>query len=207
LSTGGGDTGDFLGRWSRRKRANEPDPADEAEVEAALEAVGEPAEDPDRTDEEVLSELGLPEPDTMKAGDDFSAFMSRAVPRRLRERALRRLWVSDPVLANLDGLVDYADDYTGAGTVPGKIKTAYKVGRGFLDDVTKIAGEPDGDAAPPAAEITDTEPGAEDSKAATAEQVDVADVAAEPEPPTRIAGHTGPDLRQRGKMRFRLAEE
>ena len=37
-------------------------------------------------------------------GDDFSGFMARNVPDHLRRRALRKLWVSNPVLANLDGL-------------------------------------------------------------------------------------------------------
>ena len=65
------------------------------------------------------------------SGDDFAAFMKRAVPERLRRRALRRLWVSDPVLANLDNLVDYNDDYTAAAHVNDVVQTSYKVGQGM----------------------------------------------------------------------------
>lgn len=192
----GGETGDFLGRWSRRKRAV----ADElvAEVEAESETVAGPVEIPEKTDEEVMLELGLPEPDTMKAGDDFSAFMARAVPQRLRERALRRLWVSDPVLANLDGLVDYAEDYTDAATVVADIKTAYQVGRGFVDEVKKVIGEPE-------AEVLEAESAAGGAEAG--EALAAVDDPVEPEPPARISGHTGPDFTPRGRMRFRLAED
>jgi hypothetical protein len=218
LSKGGGDTGgeagDFLGRWSRRKRAvaDEPD----AVVEAAPEAVSGPVEVAEKTDAEVMLELGLPEPDTMRAGDDFSAFMARAVPRRLRDRALRRLWMSDPVLANLDGLVDYADDYTDAATVVADMQTAYKVGRGYLDEAKKFAGEPEAEVAeaePVAAEGADT---GEDTDEAEADEAEADEAFAaennavdgpEPEPPVRNSGHTGPEFTPRGRMRFRLVED
>jgi hypothetical protein len=204
LSKGGGETGDFLGRWSRRKRAvaDEPDPAGAAAPEVGPKVVADPVDDPEETDAEILSELGLPDPDTMKTGDDFSAFMARAVPRRLRERALRRLWVSDPVLANLDGLVDYAGDYTDAATVFADIKTGYKIGRGFLEEVNKIAGKPE-----PETEVAAPEPAAEQGEAEAGGQAAAADDPVEPEPPARISGHTGPDFTPRGRMRFRLAEE
>ena len=209
MSKGGGETGgeagDFLGRWSRRKRAvaDEPD----AVAEAAPEAVAGPVEIPEKTDAEVMLELGLPEPDTMKAGDDFSAFMARAVPQRLRDRALRRLWVSDPVLANLDGLVDYAEDYTDAATVVADMQTAYKVGRGYLDEVKKFAGETEAEVAEAeavVAEGADTgEAEADEAFAAGNNAIDEPEL----EPPARNSGHTGPEFTSRGRMRFRLAEE
>lgn len=66
---------------------------------------------------------------------DYGRFMQAGVPDDVRNEALRKLWVSDPVLANLDGLDDYCDDYTDAAVVPkGLLKTAYKFGRGFLSD-------------------------------------------------------------------------
>jgi hypothetical protein len=204
LSKGGDETGDFLGRWSRRKRAvvDAPDPTVVAAPEVGPEVVADPVDDPEKTDEELLVELGLPDPDTMKTGDDFSAFMARAVPERLRNRALRRLWVSDPVLANLDGLIDYADDYTDAATVVADIKTAYKVGRGFLDEVKKIAGEP-----VPETEVAEPEPAVEQGETEAGGQAAGADDPVEPEPPARISGHTGPEFTLRGRMRFRLVEE
>ena len=90
----------FLARWSRRKRSGDtistdPEPAavDPAPTDA-------PQNDPppDETDEELLARLGLPDPETLVKGDDFSRFMSTAVPEHLRRRALRRLWRSNPTL-------------------------------------------------------------------------------------------------------------
>jgi hypothetical protein len=68
----------------------------------------------------------------MTQGDDFSAFMSKAVPERLRRRALRKLWHTNPVLANLDGLIDYGEDYTDAAVVVANMQTGYQVGKGML---------------------------------------------------------------------------
>jgi hypothetical protein len=92
----------------------------------------------DLSDEALLAELHLPDPDTLEPGADFTAFMSQQVPTRLRNRALRRLWISNPMLANLDNLVDYGEDFTDAATVIENLRTAYAVGKGihgrFLDE-------------------------------------------------------------------------
>ena len=94
---------------------------------------------PARSEEEILAEPGLPDPDAMGAGDDFAAFMSRAVPQALRRRALRRLWTTRPVLANLDRLVACDDDHTGGGVPMGTLATAYRVGRGPLARAERLA--------------------------------------------------------------------
>ncbi|MDM7947783.1 MAG: DUF3306 domain-containing protein, partial [Oceanibaculum nanhaiense] len=52
----------------------------------------------------------------------------------LQRKALRKLWASDPVLACLDGLNDYEEDFTDAATVIEGMKSSYQVGRGFLTD-------------------------------------------------------------------------
>ena len=121
---------DFLGRWSRRKLKG---------AEAAPPAAApEPAPPDERSDEEILAELGLKHPDELQPGDDFRGFMQAAVPDRLRRLALRQLWRSNPTLAALDGLVDYGEDYTDAATVIENLQTVYQVGRGMLRD---LAGE------------------------------------------------------------------
>ena len=80
-----------MSSWSRRRAAvaAEAEEADVAAHEAALaqeqEALAE------KTDEEILKELGLPDPDSLALGDDFKAFMSKSVPQHLRKRALRKL--------------------------------------------------------------------------------------------------------------------
>lgn len=129
--------------WSRRKaavRAEEEAEALAVQQRAEAEAAAERAKvEAEKTDEELLAELGLPDPDTLVQGDDFSAFMKNAVPERLRRRALRTLWRSNPVLANLDGLVDHGEDYTNAATVPNVLNTTYQVGKGLLAHVEALA--------------------------------------------------------------------
>ena len=127
-----GDGDGFLGRWSRKKRATE-----ETKTEPVV--VPDPIEDEDLSDEEILAKLELPDPDDLGEGDDFSGFMKAAVPDHLRKRALRKLWLSNPALANLDGLLEYGEDYTDAAMVPEVLNTAYKVGRGFLKDLVEDA--------------------------------------------------------------------
>ena len=63
---------------------------------------------------------------------DFTVFMRKGVPAELRKRALQRLWRSDPTLANLDGLLEYGEDYSKIGTAKQVVRTAYQVGRGML---------------------------------------------------------------------------
>ena len=83
------------------------------------------------SDEEVLEKLKLPDPEKMKSGDDFKGFLSKGVPEHLRNRALRKLWVSNPILANLDGMNEYDDDFTLATSALEKFATNYVVGKGF----------------------------------------------------------------------------
>lgn len=128
--------GDF---WARRKAAvaaeaeadlRAEERAEVAEAQAALE---------EKTDEEILAELELPDPDDMQPGDDFSAFLKAAVPERLRRRALRKLWLTNPTLANIDGLVDYGEDFTDSAMVVEGMQTAYQVGKGMLKHVEEMA--------------------------------------------------------------------
>ena len=127
-----------LSRWSRRKalaRRGRPErePEEQAAPEGPEDRSPAAAEEPEPTPEEeaeLLRKLDLPPPESLKPGDDFSAFMKHAVPDQLRRRALRVLWRSDPILANVDGLVDYGEDFTDAATVVANLKTAYVVGHG-----------------------------------------------------------------------------
>ncbi len=128
----------FASRWSRRKREiqledpTEPlAPAGPEQVPArpVVAAAGETAASP--PDSQAPD---LPDPDTLDADGDFTVFLGDNVPEALRRRALRRLWRLDPVLANLDGLNDYDDDFTDAAMVIEGMKTLYKVGKGFMED-------------------------------------------------------------------------
>jgi len=128
--------------WSRRRKAVASEElAAKLAIEAEAQAVEKVAQEKaisEKTDEELLAELELPNPDTLKMGDDFSVFMQKAVPDRLRRRALRTLWRSNPVLANLDGLVDHGEDYTDAAVTFEGMKSAYVVGKGMLKHVEAL---------------------------------------------------------------------
>jgi hypothetical protein len=61
--------------WSARRAAVAAEA--QAEEHAAQEAiiVQQRAELAERSDEDILEELGLPDPESLKLGDDFKAFM------------------------------------------------------------------------------------------------------------------------------------
>ncbi len=125
--------------WGRRRAALRAEAeADAAAQEAALEVEQQQAL-AEKTDEEILTDLGLPDPDTLSKGDDFAAFMAKAVPEHIRKRALRKLWRSNPVLACVDGLNDYDDDYLSGSFGNAPVQTSYQVGKGLLAHVLEIA--------------------------------------------------------------------
>ena len=158
--------------WARRKAAVAQEQRAEDEAIQAEKAVAAEAELEERSDEELLAEAGLPDPDTVDDPDRIKEFLSSALPQRLKTRALRRLWRINPVLANLDGLIDYGEDFTDAAMVVENMQTVYQVGKGMLIKLDELAE----DAAP--------DPELEDDEAET-EADDPADqIAAAPEPET-----------------------
>lgn len=122
----------FLNRWARRKQRA----ARESEAKPGPETPGpaEPSEAERAEAEARRQELidSLPEPEQLGPEDDYTQFLQDGVPDDLRQRALRRLWTSNPVFANLDGLNDYDLDYTDAATVVENLKTAFQAGRGMV---------------------------------------------------------------------------
>ena len=134
-SPGAEDDG-FLARWSRRKR--EANVAPESNVAPPPEnttAQGAPAEPSDAHATEPasppVSEADL---ENLSYESDYTKFMQDGVPEVLRRRALRQLWRSDPILANVDGLCDYDDDFTDAALAVKVLQTAHRVGKGYLTD-------------------------------------------------------------------------
>jgi hypothetical protein len=57
--------------------------------------------------------------------------MQAGVPDGVRNEALRKLWQSDPVFANLDGLVEYGEDFAAAFSLGGAVATVYRVLEGM----------------------------------------------------------------------------
>ncbi len=186
--------------WSKRKAAVEAEAkADEAAVATRPDDEGQKPDE--RSDTEILADLNLPDPDSLQMGDDVTGFMTKAVPDRLRRRALRRLWRLNPVLANVDGLVDYGEDYTDAACVIDNLQTAYQVGKGMLAHVDALAKteEPaeeddvadqqtietrDLDTSPTEPQIATLAPQSEDAPASDAgDEVTPSGVGEEPAPP------------------------
>jgi hypothetical protein len=126
----------FLNRWSARKRGLDPEPEPEPDP---LAAQPEAADDEDLTDAELLEKLELPDPSTLGEGDDFKPFLGQAIPQRIRRLALRRLWRVNPMLANLDELLDYGEDFTDAAMVVEGMQTTYEVGKGLRAHVEELA--------------------------------------------------------------------
>lgn len=107
-----------LARWSARKLGH--DKAEPQEGEATPEGTeGAPEQEQGLADApqetpgaQMLSEEDLPDIDTLDSGSDFKAFLTKNVPDHLHKMALRKLWRTSSVLANVDGLNDYDLDYS-----------------------------------------------------------------------------------------------
>lgn len=154
----------FLHRWSRRKAAaRQVERQDVEREQPPAEAAPGSAQD---TPPEAIDPASLPDIDSLTVGSDFKAFMRAGVPAELRRQALRKLWRLDPRLANLDGLLEYGEDYTQVGRAGTAAKTAYQVGKGFLEKLDEVE------------EVT-----AEDAKTAAAQVEAEADAEATGEPP------------------------
>jgi hypothetical protein len=125
--------------WSRRQAAVAAEAVAEERVVAESEAAAREAEVAEQSDAEILAALELPEPESLVEGDDFKVFLTDQVPARIKTRALRHLWRANPVLACVDGLVDYGEDFTDAACVIEGLQTAYQVGKGMTKHVDELA--------------------------------------------------------------------
>jgi uncharacterized protein DUF3306 len=135
-----------LARWSRLKRARTA-----AVVEHEDEALP-PAGPTDGTtapcpgDPEpaaAAARPALPDITDLDRTSDFTPFLHPEVPEALHRQALRALWYSDPLFAHRDGLTDYDEDYTAIGIVACEVRTAYRAGAGYAEEVV-AAPVPDG---------------------------------------------------------------
>jgi hypothetical protein len=151
----------FMQRWSRRKaEARETaaapapssgDPAERAPASAPVQGAApsgaalrppvgsEPKSEPARGDPAPVAPEDLPDIESLDAGSDFSVFMRPGVPAQLRTQALRKLWRADPTFSKIDGLLEYGEDYTIQSWPKGMIQTAYRIGRGFVTEIEKLA--------------------------------------------------------------------
>lgn len=129
--------------WDKRRAAVAAEVEADAKANARAEALQAEADLDALPDEEILTRYDLPDPDALDSPDAVKDFLSHGLPQRLKTRALRRLWRLNPVLANVDGLVDYGEDFTDAATVIENLQTAYQVGKGMLAHVEALAAKDD----------------------------------------------------------------
>jgi hypothetical protein len=111
----------LINRWElRRQRV-----AEEAEQEALLQHTLDHADDTDTLPAETLQDVStidhepdevtesepLPDPSTIEVGGSFARFMAKSVDPTTKAAALRALW-KQPQYGHIDGLLEYALDYT-----------------------------------------------------------------------------------------------
>lgn len=166
------DPRSFLERWSRKKRGLETDeleaPAEDSSAALTPPEAGEEADAATRADGEAgepLKDFSDFDFEKLDYESDYTQFMDKNVSSADRHKALRKLWVSNPVLANMDGLDDYCEDYTDAAVClpKGVLKTAYQYGRGFLNDEEVAAWEALGADPKEREEAPEAEPKTDDS--------------------------------------------
>ncbi len=126
----------ILSRWSRRKRGLEAEQSEDQLAKAAP---------PDITDEHLeeleanrLAAEGV-DLDAVNSETDFSLFLKEGVPEALKRKALSVLWRSNPILANIDGLNDYDEDFANPNLIMKNFTSAYRVGKGYMKEILEDA--------------------------------------------------------------------
>ena len=102
----------FLTRWARRKQQArvEPEPVETPEDQGAA----EPASDEEPFDLDLLPKL-----EDITAETDVSIFLHKAVPESLRNAALKRAWLLDPMIRDyVNPAMEYAYDWNTPGMSP-----------------------------------------------------------------------------------------
>lgn len=136
---GDGETG-FLSRWSQRKRAvrEERERDDALKAEPSAEEIEKASEEARIREENRLAAEAV-DLETLTFESDYSVFLKDGVSKHLKNMALRKLWQSNPVLACVDGLNDYDEDFRTVETLTGGLKTSWQVGKGYgwMDELDK----------------------------------------------------------------------
>lgn len=169
------DDASFLSRWSRLKRrvtleretsskspaATEPPappvpaPAARSDEPQEMPRAALPSPAPPADAEEPVDLSKLPSIESLGTNSDYSMFMRKGVPEDLRMKALRRMWLTDPVLAGPEVLDMYAWDYTGVDghkpLVRPVIEAVAAVAKGVQDAIKEAEAQaPDASAPEPA---------------------------------------------------------
>jgi hypothetical protein len=108
-----GEDEGFLGRWSRRKQEVQGEVKQQQEV-AALPPEQQKlptAEAETKKEEPEFDVSTLPPIESIVAGTDIRAFLSKGVPAALTQAALRRAWSADPAIRDYIGLSENSWDF------------------------------------------------------------------------------------------------
>jgi uncharacterized protein DUF3306 len=162
----------FLARWSRLKRRTRDGAAAPRAAAAAPELV--PAEPAPNAPPAEAPALELPSIESLTKDSDYALFLRPGVSEDLRNQALRKLYESDPVFANLDGLLEYGEDFGEPFRNAGVIATAYRVLKGMPGEEEEEAAEAAGPEASELLETTVAEPRPGADQASPAADTDAA---------------------------------
>lgn len=132
------ETRDF---WSRRRAKVALEAEQERKDEFKNQRLIQEQSECELSDDELCKKYELPALDDLNDPEAIKQFLKQGVPQRLKTLALRRLWRLNPVLANLDGLVDYGDDFANPPLIGDAVKTAYQVGKGMLKHIQALEEE------------------------------------------------------------------
>jgi hypothetical protein len=118
----------FVSRWSRLKHESESRRERQTEMPERAAPSGTPVTSSANEDEAsgtgttatpIFDPTGLPSLDSITARTDISMFLQSGVPAELTLAALRRAWVSDPVIRDFIGIAENQWDFTNPTTIPG----------------------------------------------------------------------------------------
>lgn len=176
------ETGGFLDRWSRRKRAVAAGiEAPEAEAKASLaeeaQALPKPEQAAQEAGPEAVAEpeefVEPPALESIGADFDLSYWLRQKVPEAWKRQALRHAWSADPAIRDFKGLADYDLDYNTPGMAPGYGPLTESDSE-IAAMARKIFGEPepedlarDSQPQPATADAADPQAGSDDAHAAS----------------------------------------
>lgn len=160
----------FLQRWSRRKQTSEADEPSPETKAVALDPAQEEAESKVEAQNRAAAEAVDLESLTYES--DYSVFFRKGVPAALKNAAMRKLWTSNPVLACVDGLNDYDEDFRIVSHVGDQVKSAWEVGHGYT---RKLEAEAEAERAAAAAKAAEAEEPAEQTPSVETSEVAATD--------------------------------
>lgn len=79
--------------------------------------------------------------ESLTKDSDFSAFLQAGVPEELKKAALAKLWTTDPLFSQPEVFDLHMEDYS-FPTVPEVVKTAWKVGKGIVEELAEHSPHP-----------------------------------------------------------------